>query len=102
MGYKLKNGNIVCNGRTYSIESVEASYGYDIPDVNNVRRMTNLEIESDAPSEINTEVEHQCFNKLCEEGFCEEDECWSEDAIKRIKECLGVDDDVINIIINVV
>ncbi|MBD5399661.1 MAG: hypothetical protein HDR51_01295 [Treponema sp.] len=98
MEYILKDGNIVCDGGTYSIEGVEASYGYDIHDVNNVRRMTSLAIESNAPSEINTEVEHQCFNKLCEEGFGEEDECWSEKAIKRIQEFLDVDDGVINII----
>ena len=49
------------------------------------------------PSEINSEVEHQCFNKLCDEPFVEEDERWSENAIKSIKECLGVDDDKINI-----
>ncbi|MBD5410039.1 MAG: hypothetical protein HDR53_03015 [Treponema sp.] len=98
MEYKLENGNIVCNGRTYSIESVEASYGYDMHDVNNVRRMTSLEIESDAPSEINVEVECQCFNKLCEEEFGDEDECWSENAKKSIKECLGVVDGVINTI----
>ena len=97
MEYNFEKGKIVCAGGTYSIEGVEVSYGYDIPGVNNVRRMTSLEIESDAPSEINTEVEHQCFNKLCEEGFGEEDECWSEKAIKRIQEFLDVDDGVINI-----
>lgn len=98
MEYKFEKGKIVCDGGTYSIESVEASYGYDIHDVNNVRRMTSLAIESDAPSEINSEVECQCFNKLCDEPFVEENECWSENAIKRIKECLGVDDDIINVI----
>ncbi|MDE6244436.1 MAG: hypothetical protein K2M50_02130 [Treponemataceae bacterium] len=99
MEYKFEKGKIVCAGGTYSIEGVEASYGYDISGVNNVRRMTSLEIESDAPSEINSEVECQCFNKLCEDEFGDEDECWSENAIKRIKKFLGVDDDVINIVI---
>ena len=96
MEYKLENGNIVCDGGTCSIEGVEVSYDYDIHDVNNVRRMTSLAIKSNAPSEINSEVECQCFNKLCEDEFGDEG-CWSENAIKRIKECLGVDDDIINI-----
>lgn len=97
MEYKLEKGKIVCAGGTYSIEGVEASYGYDIPNVNNVRRMTSLEIESDAPSEINAEVENRYFNKLCEEQFVDEDECWSENAKKSIKECLGVDYKIIKI-----
>ena len=97
MKYKLENGSIVCDGGTYPIKNAGASYGYDMPNVNNVLRMTGLEIESDAPSEINSEVERQCFNKLCDEPFVEEDERWSENAIKSIKECLGVDDDKINI-----
>ena len=98
MEYKFEKGKIVCAGGTYSIEGVEASYDYDIHDVNNVRRMTSLAIKSNAPSEINSEVECQCFNKLCEDEFGDEDECWSEKAIKRIQEFLGVDDGVINII----
>lgn len=98
MGYKLEKGNIVCDDGTYPIESVEASYGYDIHDVNNVRRMTSLAIESNAPSEINAKAALQCFNKLCEDEFGDEDKCWSEKAIKRIQEFLGVDDGVINII----
>ena len=97
MEYILKDGNIVCDGGTYPIKGVEASYGYDIPGVNNVRRMTSLKIESNAPSEINSEVECQCFNKLCEDEFGDEG-CWSENAIKRIQEFLDVDDGVINII----
>ena len=48
MKYKFENGSIVCDGGTYSIKNVEASYGYDMPNVNNVLRMTGLEIESDA------------------------------------------------------
>ena len=98
MECKFEKGKIVCAGSTYSIEGVEASYDYDIPGVNNVRRMTSLEIKSDAPSDINSEVKCQCFNKLCEDEFGDEDECWSEKAIKRIQEFLDVDDGVINII----
>lgn len=95
MGYMLEGGKIVYDDGAYPIESVEVSYGYDIPGVNNVLRMTSLKIESDAPFEVKDDVERKCFNELCEKEFVEEDECWTENAKKSIKEYLGVDDDII-------
>lgn len=97
MEYILENGNIVCDGVAYPIIKVVASYGYDMPNIEGVVRMTRLEIESDVSAEINNKVTNCCFNELCEEEFVVEDECWDENAKKSIKECLCVDYDIINI-----
>jgi len=76
---KIVDGNIVvynnneCEECSYEIEQITAEFEEDIPDVIGVVRCTGISIESDAPSEINSEAENELYNEFADVEYNDAD-----------------------------
>jgi len=101
---EIVDGNIVVyddnegEERSYEIEQIVAEFEEDIPDVIGVVRCTGITIESDAPSEINSEAEdeeaeNELYNEFADVEYndADGDGRYRKEAIKALSEETGVD-----------
>lgn len=84
---------------SYEIEQITASFEEDINDVIGVVRCTGIEIESEAPPELNAQAETMLYNEFADIEYNDADGCGSymEEAINDISERTGVDSSQIEI-----
>ena len=78
---------------SYEIEQITAEFEEDIPNVSGVVRCTGITIESDAPSEINSEAETKLYNEFADIEYndADGDGHYRKMARKAISERTGVD-----------
>lgn len=78
---------------SYEIEQITAEFEEDIPDVSGVVRCTGITIESDAPSETNSEAETKLYNEFADIEYndADGDGHFRKQARKAISERTGVD-----------
>ena len=85
--------------RSYEIEQITAEFEEDIPDVIGVVRCTGITIESDAPSDINSDAENEIYNEFADVEYndADGDGQYRKIARKDISERTGVDKSLIDI-----
>lgn len=84
-GYEHGDGN-------FHIESIKATYGVDREDTPGIYRMTNLELNSPADSNINEEAQRLIWNHLCDREYNNADDSGSyrKEAKQDIMQFIGV------------
>ena len=87
---KFEEGKIIVE---YEIDNILAVFEEDIPNVLGVVRCTGVEVESDAPSEYNSNLGEWIYNKLADREFPDPDgEMEFEEGAKDIiSDLTGVD-----------
>ena len=95
----FENGKIIVGDEKYEIEHITAVFEEDIPNVLGVVRCTGVEVESDAPSEYNSNLGEWIYNKLADREFPDPDGEmeFEEDAKDIISDLTGVDTSQIRI-----
>ena len=95
----FENGKIIVGDEKYEIEHITAVFEEDIPNVLGVVRCTGVEVESDAPSEYNSNLGEWIYNKLADREFPDPDGEmeFEEDAKDIISDLAGVDTSQIRI-----
>lgn len=78
---------------SYEIEQITAEFEEDIHDVIGVVRCTGITIESDAPSEINSEAEDELYNEFADIEYndADGDGKYMKKSRKAISKRTGVD-----------
>lgn len=81
------------NELSYEIEQITAEFEEDMPDVIGVVRCTGITIESNAPSDINSEAENEIYNEFADVEYndADGDGRYRKKAIKAISMRTGVD-----------
>lgn len=92
----FEDGKIIVE---YEIDDILAIFEEDIPNVLGVVRCTGVEVESDAPSEYNSNLGEWICNKLADQEFPDPDGEmeFEEDAKDIISDLTGVDTSQIRI-----
>ena len=92
----FEDGKIIVE---YEIDNILAVFEEDIPNVLGVVRCTGVEVESDAPSEYNSNLGEWIYNKLADREFPDPDGEmeFEEDAKDAISDLTGVDTSQIRI-----
>ena len=95
----FENGKIIVGDEKYEIEHITAIFEEDMPEVEGVVRCTGVEVESDAPSEYNSNLGEWIYNKLADREFPDPDGEmeFEEDAKDIISDLTGVDTSQIRI-----
>lgn len=83
----------------YEIEQITAIFEEDINDVVGVLRCTGIEIESDAPPELNAEAETMLYNEFADIEYNDAngDGSYMEEAKNNISKRTGVDSSQIEV-----
>ena len=78
---------------SYEIEQITAEFEEDMPDVIGVVRCTGITIESDAPTDINSEAENEIYNEFADIEYNDAngDGKYREKAKRAISNRTGVD-----------
>lgn len=78
---------------SYIIEHITAGFEEDRPEMTGVLRCTEIEICSDAPSELNSKAEEELYNAFADAEYndAESDGVYREEARVDISKRTGVD-----------
>ena len=78
---------------SFVIEQITAEFEEDMPNVEGIVRCTGITIESDAPSDINSDAETELYNEFADVEYnnADGDGNYVEQARKDISERTGVD-----------
>ena len=94
---EISNGKIIAfdyhgNKKSYVIDQIRAEFEEDMPEVIGVLRCTGITIESNAPSDVNSEAEAELYNEFADIEYNDAngDGSYMDEAKEDISNSTGV------------